>query len=755
MRKLAVWTLVAAFAALLAPPVLHPSAAATAAAAPVPAPVQTNWLRLTLDSISPSVVQAGATSVTLTGRITNISDRGIRQLTARLQLGDALGNGADVPTALSPTASYSHSDTVFRPLVASLRPGQGMNFTVREPLQGPDSLRIDESGVYPLMINVQGVPDFSTPYRLVVGTMLLPVMAPPGGQAPQPGPAGPLTVLWPLVDTQPRVVGTSGSDEVLADDSLAGSLRSGGRLYGLVASVRQASATDPGLLTSLCFAVDPDLLATVRSMASGYRVRTAAGGTTAGRGAAAATTWLSMLHGLTAGHCVLPLPYADADIAALTHAGGGSLLQLALSQSGTVSQELGASPLGDVAWPAGGALDTQTMTALAGLGENTVLLDQGSVAPAAGAQPVSLAGFTGSAAPKVVPVDQVVATAMTPRTDEPNVDDDGISAQDGLAATIYQTAFRGTGKPVLVTPPRRWSPSQGQAAAFLAGLRTVLNGHYATATSLNDAVGTAPVGPPATLSYPRAAAAAEVSRSLAAAAVRSDNAQRDVERSMTPDRTKPNPVQPSQLINPLRLGLLRGVSTAWRGGASTAGGAAALADASEQFEALAGEVSVVQPNLPILLGSKDSKLPVTVNNGLPVDIAVRVDLTGETGLPSGSRSYVIPAGAGATVFISPAITRSGRISAYATVRTIGGTQLGKQARLELVSSAYGTIIVIVTALAFGLLILLSGRRIYRRVRAARAAAEQQEPDQETVGALVGAGEPTERLPSQQQEPDER
>jgi hypothetical protein len=217
------------------------------------------------------------------------------------------------------------------------------------------------------------------------------------------------------------------------------------------------------------------------------------------------------------------------------------------------------------------------------------------------------------------------------------------------------------------------------------------------------------------------------------------------------DHTRPTPVLPSQLITPLELGLLRSVSSAWRDGSS--GADTALVDANAQFQNLLDDVSVVQPSLPILLGSKNSRLPVTVNNKLPVDIAVRVDLSGEPGLPSTGVDDLIPAGAGITVFIPTTVTRSGRFSAFATVRTIGGTQFGNQARLELVSSAYGTIIVIVTAIAFGLLVLLSGRRIYRRVRASHSAAVREEPGQEAVGALVGVGEPTDR--SEQQEPDQR
>ncbi|HEX5114757.1 MAG TPA: DUF6049 family protein [Pseudonocardiaceae bacterium] len=729
--------LLATVVALLVP------TAADAAAPPPAGNAPQQWLRLTIGSPDPAVVTANTTSVRLAGRITNISDRPIAQITARLQVGDALTEGTDPRAALGPSAGYSHGDTTFSPLTGPLAPGRSANFTVTEPVDGPDSLRITEPGVYPMMINIQGVPAYSTAYRLVVASMLLPVMAPPGG-TPPPASGRPdrLTVLWPLVDQQPRVIGSAGGHAVLSDNSLATSLTRGGRLFGLVAAARKASAANQQVLDSLCFAVDPDLLDTVRDMAAGYRVRSGPGRTVAGSGSVAAADWLAALKNLTAGRCVLGLPYADADLAALTHADGTSLLQLALAESASVDTVLGANRLTDVAWPADGSLDTHTMTALAGLGVNTVLLDPGSVAPAPMAGPVSLAGFTGAAAPKVVPLDPVASAVMAPRTDEPTVVDPGGPAQNGLAATIYRTVFSGgAGDPVLVAPPHRWAPTEAQALAFLNSTAAVLNGHYATPTALGDAIGVVPAGRPAALRYPKQVAAAEVNHALAADAVATDSHERDMLDSMARDHTTPTPVLPSQLITPLRLDLLRAMSAAWRDG-DTAGTNAMLAVANAEFRSLTDDVTVIQPNLPILLGSKDSRLPVTVSNKLPVDISVRVDLVGDPGLPAGSREDVIPAGLSITVFIPASVTRSGRISAYATVRTLGGTQLGQQARLELVSSAYGTIVVIVTAIAFGLLVLLSGRRIYRRAKASRAAGEaKQEPGQETVGALVGAGEP--------------
>jgi hypothetical protein len=144
---------------------------------------------------------------------------------------------------------------------------------------------------------------------------------------------------------------------------------------------------------------------------------------------------------------------------------------------------------------------------------------------------------------------------------------------------------------------------------------------------------------------------------------------------------------------------------------------------------------------------------VSVNNRLPVNVAVRVDVAGEPGLPATGGDYLIPADSAITEFIPTTVTRSGRFSVFVTVRTPGGTQLGQQTRLELTSSAYGTIIVIVTAIAFALLVLLSGRRIYRKVRASHVAAANEQPDQETVGALAAVGESADR--SEQQEPDQR
>lgn len=723
MRRLVVALFVAGLAMLFDPAAV----AATPSQPPGALGASANWLRLSVGSLAPRMVTAVDTSVTVTGTITNISDRRISHLKVRLQSGPRVLGDGELRSSLSTTATFDQGITNYEPITDSLVPGQSASFTVSEPLGGAHSLSLDQAGVYPVLVNVQGEPDYSTntQYRLAAASLLLPVVSAPGGQQAPPVAPSRLTVLWPLVDTQPRVLATAANGQLLlADDSLAASLAPGGRLFGLVDAVRQAAAGHPEVLDSLCFAVDPDLLDTVQGMTAGYVVRSG-DGTAPGRGGAAAALWLLTLRGLTSGHCALALPYADADLAALTHAGGAALVRLAFGETATVTRTLGATSLADVAWPADGALDPTTQATLAGLGVNTLLLDPNAVTPQATGDPVTL----GSA--RAVPIDQVTSGALAARGEQPNVDKRGIAAQNGIGAAVYRTMFDGGGRAVLIAPPRRWAPSAQESLAFLQALDTLLTDRAATAAPLAGLAEGAG-GPSAALNYPPQVGVAEVAHPVAAGAVAAYTRQQDVLDAMLRDHTQTKPVLPNALIDPMRLGLLRAVSSAWRGGRGPAA-QAALDAAESPFTALTGQVSVVQPTLPISLGSKDSKLPVTVVNHLPVDITVRIDLTSEAGLaPAPGPETRIPAGSSDTVYVPTKVTRSGRFSVYATLSTPGGTPLGARARFELVSNAYGTIILIVTGTAFGLLVLLSGRRIYRRVRSARAATE--------VGAVAEPGD---------------
>jgi hypothetical protein len=179
-------------------------------------------------------------------------------------------------------------------------------------------------------------------------------------------------------------------------------------------------------------------------------------------------------------------------------------------------------------------------------------------------------------------------------------------------------------------------------------------------------------------------------------------------------------VDPNQLLlSPLQYGLLRGVSTAWRG--HTDGAANTVAFVERQLDGLRDRVVVNNPGRPYSLASGDSPIPIKIDNGLPVAIVVRITLSPVPGLrPDPIRDIRVPPFASSSQYIQVDVSRSGRFTVDVELSTPGGTPLGETVRLELNSTSYGIISVAVTGTAGAVLVLLVGVRIFRRVRAARA-----------------------------------
>ena len=82
-----------------------------------------------------------------------------------------------------------------------------------------------------------------------------------------------------------------------------------------------------------------------------------------------------------------------------------------------------------------------------------------------------------------------------------------------------------------------------------------------------------------------------------------------------------------------------------------------------------------------------------------------------------------PAGGGRQYFLPVEALRAGRFSVDVSLSTPTGTPLGSSARFELTSTEYGAITIIATVAAGVALLLLASRRIYRRVKDARAGRD--------------------------------
>lgn len=713
-------TVLAALLLGLSAPITIPAAAQPIGQPVPPVAGAPERAELKVTEVTPRIITAATQNVTVKGKVTNVGDRRIDDLKVRLQRGEAIDSDRAMRDVAALTTDAATGK--FQNVAKTLQRGDSAELTITIPVRGVDgSLLIDEPGVYPMLVNINGKPEYSEQARLAAVSVPLPVMAVPGGRSagPKASPPG-VTMLWPLLDEQPRKLPTTDGGTLLTDDDLADSLAVGGRLFGLVNAVRTATNGDSALLGSLCFVVDPDLLDTVARMTEGYRVRTSGGQVVNGKGAQAANDWLNKVRDLTRGHCVLAVPYADADLVALSRAGAVDLAQASLAGSSIATKVLEpVEPIKNVYWPAGGAFDQRTLIDLANVGPATVLADPGHLQRVEGRAPYTVNGTQTAYPVRALPVDSLVSDALARRVrpgTQPDVAAD--SVQNGLAALTYRAAFdqRGGGE-VLIAPPRRWTASNAELDQFLTLTRQLFDEGFVTGMPLDQAAAAPDAGTANSLSYTTQDSAQEIPTQVTAEVMRINATKRDLLDAMPDDNT--NAIDPNTLLAPLQDGLLRGVSTAWRGRTDAA--QETVDDVDHQLDALRALVIVKDPGRPLSLASGDSPIPVTIYNGLPVAIVVRVNLSTTPGLrPDVFPDVRIPPLSSAPRFIPAEVSRSGRLTVDARLSTPGGTPLGNTVRLELNSASYGIISVAVTGTAGAVLVLLVGVRIFRRVKAARA-----------------------------------
>lgn len=716
--------------------------------------------RIELSDMSPRVVTAtSGPTVRLSGRVVNVGDRPISKLGVRLQRDEPLASDYAALAAVeqAPEAPYV---TRFAQLGGDLGPGQSVAFELDVPLRGSDleSLQISEPGVYPLLVNLNGRPDFGGTARLASVPLLLPVLGippasagvPAGPALPRPTKPIPFTVVWPLA-AQPARVPTGPGEPITirsqdADtDPMATDLAPGGRLDGLLGALEQAVPPGSPLAGAVCVAVDPLLLETVDGMTHGYRVAHPSG-ITAGTGAQDAKNWLDRLRRVVQGRCVLPLPYADPDLVALSRAGLTDLAALATTTGvREVRDLLGVQPLTGVSLPAGGMLDARTLADLTALQAGAVMVDPRTISSdTPDSDVVPLAGHAPGARDATgLVMDPLLSSALSPGAsagEDTRTDDSGagtgsgvtsssdavdtvatrpadtaspLAAQDGMGALIYRAAFDPTPGPVLMTPPHRWQANGKEATALLNTARGLVDGGFLVPRALPALVTTRPSGPAVAVGDPSAAVAAQIPAEVTAKAQRSRDVLHDLQAAAVRDATAN--LEPADLFDPVRLGLLRGTSSAWRGQPALA--TQATDEVDTELDQMRYSVRIVPSPGPYTLASSDSPLLITVSNGLPVGVQVQLSISETAGLRAGAVGLQLVPARSTRQFVIPAkVSRAGPFSVEAGLRTPDGTALGQPSTLQLRSTAFGTVTIALTAGAGAVLVVLVGRRILRRVR---------------------------------------
>ena len=346
------------------------------AAEPVP------LVTITLTSMNPELPGRDG-EITVTGRITNITDKPLHRVEAlfwrnqapipgRAGLEQALESEANDPLGARYTAAFQD---LFTPENPYLAPNASVDFQLRAGVSDLELAPTD--GVY-----LMGVHVLQRGNNLAIGRarMFVPILT---GK-----PSSTLTMTSVVVfNSRPSLVRKG----VLSDDHLANEVGENGRLTALL----KAAQTD-----KVSFAVDPALIEELQTMSVGYQVLDSEGATSAGTGQADATRWLEGFEALESSHDGYRLLYGSPDIAALVHDGQESVLTDA-AHANKLVESTRSLPL--LVLPGGGAADAATAAAAAALHPDAILLADTS---AKGPTPV-LAG------PDGVPIIRFAAGANT------------------------------------------------------------------------------------------------------------------------------------------------------------------------------------------------------------------------------------------------------------------------------------------------------------------------------------------------------
>jgi hypothetical protein len=553
---------------------------------------------------------------------------------------------------------------------------------------------------------------------------------------PQKGAAKPLDTawIWPLIDRPQQ----GACSQTLATNALAASLGASGRVGTLLAAGQRWAEQD-----RLTWAIDPALLSDVDVMTHRYKV----GGSSECTGAkhlpasASATGWLSALRDVTAGQPVLLTPYADADVAALTHAGMDQNLRTAYRLGESVAGKIlppafGITETGTVdggtaaiAWPAGGVADASVATSLASNGGiRTLVLSSEELPPVDAPFDNALDATTTGIGTRmgVLLADSGITSVLGASSASSPAGSRFATEQNFLAETAMIAAQAPYLKRALVVaPPRRWSPSAAEANALL---------------SLTSA---APWLRPVGLSSLAAAAAhaasrqalpgSRVSRAELSAGFLRQVSEVDSSASLYKELLyKPSP----SLTDSVDAAVTATTSTAWRG-PGVAGGLGALGKLANYLSDAEQKVHII-PGKKILLGGASGATPVSVQNllALPVQVRVVATVSADSQLTVGKfdNLLLVPPMKTGTVRMPVHSTAIGTTTMQLQLETKNGSPLTWTAQsLSVQATRYGRTLLVIIAAALGVLVLTSVARWVRQwLRDGKA-------DDGTEGRSGGAG----------------
>ena len=725
------------------------------------------FLQLHIDTITPdSITTTSDPVVTVSGTVTNVGDRPVRDIMVRLEHAAAVTSSDALRTDLTGGVDQYQAVADFVTVAPELAQGQHVPFTLSYPVRSAElpSLQIDQPGIYPALVNVNGTPDYGAPARLDDARFLLPVLGVPADPsqadetpsavvAPDTSRPVRVTMLWPLADRPRLAAGVPGGSTPvrLVDDELATSLAAGGRLDTLLSAADFATSppVDPSGQTrsALCLAVDPDLLVTVNAMTLGYVVNDdPVGGinspTHPGTGQEAAVNWLGRLRAMAQRSCVTATVYAQADLSALARVGNPELSTIAVKGAGDiVDQILGVVSIRGATLVGDGPLTGAVIRMLSAQGP-TVAIAAGDVTPRRYDANVVAAPFDSAVGAALAGAGTMPVTPsyLDPALGVPLAHDSPTARREDAIAAVLWRALRPESEPrtEILVPPMAWNLPPEEAQSILTTLASSIRSGLAVPRPLATVVAETNVLPPSdaaplppdVLGNPRAHIDGGVTDGIATTTLRLGGLTAALTVDPRTGLTGP------QYTAPLREDLLRALSQSVPPDARNGLASQRVGVVDDTVGDLLRAVTIVNPGGSYTLATERSPLPLALRNDLPVPIRVRLDVDappgmtvddmGEIELPPGFLPLRVP--------IEVHFTQ--RVAVDVSLQTADGLPLGEPVRLSVHSNAYGKVLFFITLSAGAILVLLAGRRLWHRFRGQPDRADLDRPKRRD-----GAGKP--------------
>ena len=718
-------------------------------------------IRIDVGRFEPRILTPG-TTVRVTGTLSNPGESTISDLSIRLQRGERMTTRAELAAHGEDPDPATSVTPAFEEIRGELEPGGELDF---DYTVSSADLQLSADGVYPVLLNVNGTIDGDQRRVGEVSTFIV-------EQSVLPAVRTTVAWMWPLTERPHR----DASGDFL-DDGLTAVVSDGGRLDRALSVIERLPGSSGGAgqdaapPLSVTLAIDPALVEELTVMAAGpYDVDGEEG---AGTGTQAAVDFLERLRAVAATHSVVALPYGDVDVDALDAAALSGVLVRSLpgtpsatggdpgddqegdDEAGTASptapegagtgtaddettgtgvgarilmDALGVEPRTDLVWPAGGVARTATLATLQTNGiEDVVLAGDGLTG---GARAAGLDGTTATAHARlgdgldVLVADAILGTVAGSAERTPG--GPRLAEQRYLAelALITLQAPPGSAPTVLVAPPRDVVAGPEGAAAMMAdtaGLPWLRPGTLAglAGTPAADA-GTVVEPRDAVLLDP--AGLADVTEAVAT--------REDLAGAVVGDA--------GAALQAYDAAVSRAGSVAWRG--DPEGFRAAARDLRSTLDALRQRITLLSPaDGTYSLASSDAPLVLTLQNDLPFAVTVLLDVQvrGNRGLSLGDIGpQTIAPGQRATLQVPTEVRQSGGFAVSARLTTPGGGPLGDRVDLQVKSTAYGPISLLITIGAAALLGLLFLRRLVLFVLRRRRAAAGGEPSGAPEGAVT-------------------